>query len=97
MCDPAFRRAELITEKMGAVFVTFNELRGLLNKTQIARQYFGKSQGWFSQRLNGCVLAQKEQCFNAAEYHQLAEAFRDIARRLEKHADEIDAASEDPE
>ena len=97
MCDPAFRRAELITEKMGAVFVTFNELRGLLNKTQIARQYFGKSQSWFSQRLNGCVLAQKEQSFNTAEYHQLAEAFRDIARRLEKHADEIDAASEDPE
>lgn len=28
----------------------------------------------------------------ANSFHQLAEAFRDIARRLEAHADEIDAA-----
>ncbi len=93
MCDPAFRRAQLITEKMGAVWVAFLELKGLINKTQIAKQYFGKTQSWLSQKLNGCEVCKKERSFTEEEYHQLAEAFRDIARRLEKHADEIDAAA----
>ena len=30
--------------------------------------------------------------FKEDEYYQLAEAFRDIAKRLQAHADEIDAA-----
>lgn len=31
--------------------------------------------------------------FKEEEYHQLAEAFRDIAKRLQAHADEIDSAA----
>ena len=94
MCDPAFRRMHLITEKSGAVFVAFTELDGLINKTQLANRYFGRSQSWFSQRLNGCMLRNKQQSFTTEEYHQLAEAFRDIANRLMTHADEIDRADE---
>ncbi len=97
LCDPAYRRAQLITEKSGAVFVSFNELAGLINKTQLATQYFNKSQGWLSQKLNGCTLHNKKQEFNEAEYHQLAEAFRHIAARLQAHADEIDAAAMETE
>lgn len=92
MCDPEFRRKELITEKAGAVFIAFSELNGLLNKTQLAEYYFERTQGWFSQRLNGCLLRNKKQSFTEEEYHKLAESFRDIARRLMAHADEIDAA-----
>lgn len=89
------RREKIISEKSGAVFTAFSELEGLLSKTQVARQYFGKSQGWFSQKLNGCTLHKRRQSFTEAEYHELAEAFRHIARRLEAHADEIDAAEMD--
>ena len=85
-------RSEVIKEKCGAVWNAFVELEGLINKTQIAEQYFGKTHGWFSQKLHGCSVFNKQKKFTEAEYHQLAEAFRDIARRLEAHADEIDSA-----
>ncbi|MDE5930653.1 MAG: DUF5053 domain-containing protein [Muribaculaceae bacterium] len=92
ICDPQWRRAELLKEKSGAVWTAFLELDGLLNLTKLARQYFRKSQSWFSQKLHGVNVCNKKQAFNPEEYHQLAEAFRDIARRLQQHADEIDAA-----
>ena len=93
LCDPAYRRAQLITEKSGAVFVIFNELNGLLNKTRIAEDYFQRTHAWFSQKLNGCTLHKVQYGFTESEYHQLAEAFRDIARKLNIYADEIDAAA----
>ncbi len=92
MCDPAYRRAQLVTEKMGAVWVAFNELNGLLNKTQLAEQYFHRTQSWLSQKLHGCEVCNRKRTFTAEEYTTLANAFRDIAHRLEKYADEIDAA-----
>lgn len=95
LCDPAYRRAQLITEKSGAVFVIFTELKGLINKTQLARQYFNRTQSWLSQKLNGCTLHKVQYSFTEKEYHRLAEAFRDIARRLNAYADEIDAAEPD--
>lgn len=97
MCDPAFRRAELVSEKMGAVWVAFNELKGLLNKSQLAEQYFKRTQSWLSQKINGCEVCNSQRSFTDSEYLQLADAFRDIARRLEAHAAEIDAAAPDPE
>lgn len=95
LCDPEFRRKYIITEKAGAVWTAFLELDGIINKTKLAEEYFQRTHGWFSQKLNGCTLRRKKQSFNNEEYHQLAEAFRHIARRLEAHADEIDAAAPD--
>ncbi len=86
-------REALIATKTGAVANTFIELEGLINKTQLAAQYFNKSQAWLSQKINGCVSHNRKAEFSETEYHRLAEAFRDIARRLEAHADEIDAAA----
>lgn len=88
-------RLENIKAKASAVWLAFFELDGLINKTRMASQYFSKTQGWFSQRLNGCISHKVQQRFNQDEYHQLAEAFRDIARRLNAHADEIDNAAPD--
>lgn len=85
-------RDDTIIFKDGAIFTAFLELDGLLNKTAIAKQYFGKTQGWFSQKLHGATVCDKERSFTADEARQLAEAFRDIARRLVAHADEIEAA-----
>ena len=98
--DPAAseqHRRELIETKPGAVCNTFIELEGLLNKTQIASQYFRRSQSWLAQKLAGCTRFNPDKAFTEAEYHQLAEALRHIARRLVAHADEIDAAALDPD
>lgn len=78
----------------GAIFTAFLDLDGLINKSALARQYFQKSQGWFSQKLHGTTVCNKEQSFSKAEAHQLSESFRDIAKRLLAHADEIDNAEE---
>lgn len=86
------RSSAVMADKAGAVWNAFAELEGLLSKSQIASQYFGKSQGWLSQKLNGCTVCDKQRQFTEEEYHQLAEAFRHIARRLEGHADEIESA-----
>lgn len=85
-------RSKCIEYKPDAVVTAFDELEDIVNKSQLARQYFGKSQSWFSQRVNGCTVLNKSMSFKDEEYHQLAEAFRDLARRLNAHADEIDAA-----
>lgn len=87
------RRKQIIADKSGAVWNAFVELENLINKSALAEQYFNKSQAWLSQRVNGCVVQNKARKFKEEEYHQLAEAFRDIAKRLQAHADEIDAAN----
>lgn len=67
-----------------------------INNAALARQYFKRSPSWLAQRVNGNTVFDKKAGFRPAEYNQLAEAFRDIARRLNAHADEIDAADPDP-
>lgn len=97
MCDPAFRRAQNITIKSGAVFVAFSELNGIINNAALARRYFKRSPAWLAQRINGNTVFNKKAGFRPDEYKLLAEAFRDLGRRLAAHADEIDKASPDPE
>ena len=86
------RRKKCIEYKPDAVVTAFSELEDIINKSQIAKQYFGKSQSWFSQRLNGCTVQNKSRSFKEEEYRTIADAFRNIAKRLNAHADEIDAA-----
>lgn len=83
-------REETLSFKEGAIFTAFLDLDGLINKTALAKQYFGKTQGWFSQKLHGATVCDKERSFSDEESHCLAESFRDIAKRLMAHADEID-------
>lgn len=97
MCDPAFRRTQNVTIKSGAVFVAFSELGCIINNAALARQYFKRSPSWLAQRINGNTVFDKKAGFRPDEYKQLAEAFRDIARRLTAHADEIDRAAPDPD
>jgi hypothetical protein len=90
--DPAFRRAEQMKVKSEAVWVTFNELGGLINVSKLAKEYFHKSQSWFAQKINGYSVCNKERSFTSDEYAQLTKSLRDIAKRLNDYADEIDAA-----
>ena len=84
-------RAIDLVDKAGAVDIAFLELGGIINKTQLAEQYFERTQGWFSQKLHGCTVLNRAQSFTEGEYARLADAFRDLARRLEAHAAEIDS------
>ncbi len=92
--DPVLRRERQMKVKSEAVWVAFLELDGLINVSRLAREYFGKSQSWFAQKLNGYTVCHKKRSFNAEEYARLAESFRDIARRLEDYATAIENADE---
>jgi hypothetical protein len=48
----------------------------------IATHYFGKSQSWLTQRLNGSRVNGKEARFNKSEVLQLEEAIHDLGRKL---------------
>lgn len=86
-------RQRLLGVKTNATWLAFSELEGIINNSALARQYFNRSPAWITQRINGNTVFNKKAMFRESEYHQLAEAFRDIAKRLEAHADEIDAAA----
>lgn len=94
MCDPAFRRTEQFKIKSEAVWASFIELNGLLNLSKFAKQFFGKSQSWFAQKLYGLTVCNKQREFTAEEYHRISESFREIAKRLEMYADAIDSADD---
>lgn len=90
--SPEFRRAEQMKIKSEAVWVTFNELGGLINVSKLAKEYFHKTHGWFAQKMNGYSVCNKERAFTTEEYAQLTTALRDIAKRLNNYADAIDTA-----
>lgn len=83
-----------VSYKNGAIDVAFNELEGIIDGKVFAEQYFNQTEEWFAGRLEACTLL-REGKFTSDECHELAEAFRDIAKRLNAHADEIDAAKMD--
>lgn len=86
-------RAEVIACRSGAIFNAFVELEDIINKSELSRQYFGRSHSWFSQRLNGSMVNNRKQEFSEPEALALAGAFRDIAKRLSVLASEIEAVA----
>lgn len=68
-------KAEAIRRKLG-------DAPRFINWTQIATTYFGKSQSWLMQRLNGNKVNGKEVSFNEAEIRQLQDALHDVGRQL---------------
>ena len=68
-------RAASIRKKMG-------ELDKAVSFAYIARNYFGKSQSWLLQRLNGSIVNGKEARFNRAELLQLQDAIHDLGEKL---------------
>jgi hypothetical protein len=87
-------RAECIKYRSGAISVAFDELDGIINKSAFTRDYMHKSQGWFSQRLHGAHVCCTDVQFKPDEARLIAASFRDIARRLEGLASEIEAVAD---
>ncbi|MBQ7946484.1 MAG: hypothetical protein IJ280_07205 [Bacteroidales bacterium] len=85
------KRKDCIATKSGAVFTAFTELENLINMQELAKQYFPTLGDITEVSFDSAEILTGEH-LTKEEYHQLAEALRDIAKRLQAHADEIDAA-----
>lgn len=88
-------RKIVIETKDGATAVAFRELNGIVNLSSFAKRFIGKSQSWFSQRLNGCSVMNKKRSFKENEYLQIAKGFRELADELIQHAEEIERSEMD--
>jgi len=73
--DIADLQAEALRKKMG-------DIPKFINLSQIARVYFGKSQSWLMQRINGNKVNGKEARFTPAEAKQLEAAFHDLGHKF---------------
>lgn len=88
------KRKDCISTKSGAVFTAFTEIEDLINMQEFAKQYFPKLGDVTEVSFDSVEILTGEH-LSQEEYHQLAEALRDIAKRLQAHADEIDSAAMD--
>lgn len=86
------RRKDAIISKSSALTTHFIELDSIINETKFAKRFLGRSHSWFSQRLHGCLVMNKEREFKPEEYEKIAEGFRELARQLNQYADEIEKA-----
>ena len=68
-------KAEKIRSVMG-------ELGNAVSFAYIAKHYFGKSQSWLTQRLNGSKVNGKTARFNKSELIQFQNAIHDLGRKL---------------
>ena len=68
-------KAEKIRSAMG-------DLGSAISFAYIAKHYFGKSQSWLTQRLNGSVVNGKAARFSKTELIQLQNAIHDLGRKL---------------
>ena len=68
-------KAEKIRSAMG-------ELGNAISFAYIAKHYFGKSQSWLTQRLNGSTVNGKTARFNKTELIQSQNAIHDLGRKL---------------
>ena len=68
-------KAEKIRSAMG-------ELGTAISFAYIAKHYFGKSQSWLTQRLNGSTVNGKTARFNKTELIQFQNAIHDLGRKL---------------
>lgn len=60
-----------------------------MNLTFIAREYFGRTQSWLSQRINGNLVNGKPASFTKEERLKLQTALYEIAERVRQVADRI--------
>lgn len=82
---------ELLAEMEGGkMWLAMFDVCLLVNFSEIARTYFGKSVNWFNQRLHGHTVNGKPAEFKKEELQTLSDALRDIARKLLVAADEVD-------
>ncbi len=85
-------RKELVKKKLDAFFTQYHELDGILNLSKFAKRFLDRSESWLSQRINGCMVMDKQQDFNPEEYEMIAQGFRELAKQLNQYAAELESA-----
>lgn len=83
-------REMLAETEGGKMWLAMFDVCLLVNFSEIARTYFGKSVNWFNQRLHGYNVNGKPAEFKTEELQTLADALRDIAKKLLLAADEVE-------
>lgn len=66
-----------------------SDIINVLNASYIAKRFFGKSQGWFSQKLNGHINNGKPAKFSDEEITTLRNALYTLSLELQEIADEL--------
>lgn len=64
-----------------------NDIMRVLNGSYIAKRFFGKSQSWFSQKMNNLELHGKTYAFTEAEVETLRNALYTLSIELQEIAD----------
>jgi len=62
------------------------EVLEIVNLSYIAKKYFGRTQSWLSQRINGCTVNGKKATFTPNEIETLNHALSDIAQIIGSHS-----------
>lgn len=62
------------------------EVLEIVNLSYIAKKYFGRTQSWLSQRINGCTVNGKKATFTESEIKTLNLALNDIAQIIGSHS-----------
>lgn len=61
-----------------------------VNWADFAESYFGKSRSWFSQRINGYHVNNKEAAFTPEEKRKLVNSLLDLSKRIENSARQLE-------
>ncbi|MDE5877545.1 MAG: DUF5053 domain-containing protein [Muribaculaceae bacterium] len=70
-------------------FLTAHDLLKVLNGAYMAQRFFGKSNSWFSQKLNNNVKNGKPADFTPEEMKTLRDALYTLSYELQDFADEL--------
>ena len=62
------------------------EVLEIVNLSYNSKKYFGRTQSWLSQRINGCIVNGKKATFTESEINTLNSALSDIANILGSHS-----------
>ena len=68
-----------------SIRMQMGEVLKIVNLSYIAKKYFGKTQAWLSQRINGCIVNGKKATFSNEEINTLNRALTDIAEIISSH------------
>ena len=85
-------RTGAIQYKDNAFCLQLGELDRMINFTKFSKRFLGKTQSWFSQRINGCDVNGEKAFFKEEEYSQIVNGYRELACQLNQYADELEVA-----
>ena len=75
-------KEDVLQLQRDVIKLQMGEIPKMVNLSYLAKKYFGKSQSWLSQRLNGCTVNGKVPRFTPDELETLNNALQDISKEI---------------